>query len=232
MKEILFEFLPFGDFFNTRRLVLVNKLESIFGIDWFENKKILELGCGTGRIGRYLKLLGAEVTFCDARPELLKLIKLEDSSANCIVLNNETNWFLNNHYDLIIHFGLSYNLDNWQQDLLCTLKHGNFIAFESGVSKFTKSFEAKIESPIYNYEHYGPYSKIGTLVSSYDIEQILIKQNRSLIRYDHKDLNAGNFFYDWEENDIGYEKILGKKIIIDAWNDPLYAGGRRFWLIQ
>jgi SAM-dependent methyltransferase len=232
MKNILHEYLPFGGFFNTRRLILVNKLESLFGIDWFRGKKILELGCGTGRIGRYFGLLGADVTFCDARPELLNLIKIEDENAKCIELNNETNWALPDHYDLILHLGLSYNLDNWEQDLRCSINQGKIIVFESGVCRFSDKFEAKIIEPKYDFEHYGPFSKVGTLVSSANIQDVLSEKNKKWIRYDDKNLNGANFFYDWKENDIGYEETKSKKTILDSWNDPFYFGGRRFWVIQ
>ena len=231
-KSILYEILPFGGFFNERRVILVNKLESIFGIDWFAGKKILELGCGTGRIGRYFKQLGADVTFCDAREKILNTILLDDKDANCVVLNNETDWSLPNYYDLIIHFGLFYNLDNWQKDLVCTLKQGKFIAFEGGVSRFTKPFSAKITNPNYEYEHYGPFSKIGTLVSSVDVEKILEKQNKEWVRYDDIDLNGINYSYNWVEDDTDYERLSTNTVTLESWNEIPYVGGRRFWLIK
>jgi len=36
----------FGDMFNAWRIKKCEKLIEHFGIEWFRNKKILEIGCG------------------------------------------------------------------------------------------------------------------------------------------------------------------------------------------
>lgn len=229
-KALLFEpNIEFGQFYNNWRLKRVEKLEQIFGIDWFKNKSILELGCGFGHIGLYLETLNANVTFCDARQSCLNEIKRKNPNANTILLNQETNWKLDKQYDLVIHFGIMYNLDNWQQDLISTLAHGKNIAIETAVNKFGDDIEIKIKDFVYGSEKYGPISKIGTLPSVSLIENNF-KQYHFKI-YETLDINSE---YPFVYN-IPILKATGVKLkenaFIKTWDDKRVYGGRKLWII-
>ena len=103
--NILYESDPtFGGFYNEWRVKRVNKLVSLLGMDWFKDKKVLELGCAFGNIGFYLESLGANVTFSDGRQEVLNVVLKKDPLAKVILIDEDTDWELNDKFDLIIHF--------------------------------------------------------------------------------------------------------------------------------
>lgn len=219
----------FGGFFNLLRFNRVVKLEKHFGKSWFKNKNILELGCAFGNIGFHLKSLGANVTFSDVNSECLKVVKSKDNKANVILLNQETEWKLNETFDLVVHFGVLYNLNYWRNDLINSIKHAKHIVLESSVTKFKDNSEFKIINPKYSHVLHGPFSCIGSLVSAQNIENTLTINNCSFTRYDDADLNVDNFIYDWKEQQIDYNG--NEKIISSHWNNPFY-GGRRYWIIN
>ena len=84
----------------------------IFGADFFKDKTILELGCGMGQIGDHFKHLGATVTFAEGREcfanEMRKLFPTNEIH----VLDQENEWTFDKKYDIIIHLGVLYHLDN------------------------------------------------------------------------------------------------------------------------
>ena len=209
------------------RVTRAQKLVSILGIDWFENKNILEMGCSSGNIGHYLKSLSANVSYCDVREEVLDLVRDKDPTSDIFVLDQETNWSLDKHYDLIIHFGLVYNIDNWIADLTKALLHTNILALETATSKYSCCSEFKIQSSQYGL--HGPGSGTGTLVSSKNIENVFDKEGARYTRYDDADINIGirRFNYDWKEDQR--EPVIENNIISSWWDNPHY-GGRRFWI--
>ena len=216
--------------FNEWRLKRVLKLEQSFGIEWFKSKKILELGCAFGNVGLHLKSLGAEVTFSDARQEVLDIVYEKDNNIKTVLIDQDKHWNLNEKYDLIIHFGILYNLDNWQQDLITSIKHCEYLALESAVSKFNDDIEFKIKDYKYTHEYHGPFNKVGTLVSAQKIENIFKDNNCKFVRFDHKSLNTDGFIYDWQETNQSSQ--CKKNMIINHWADKKYCGGRRFWIAK
>jgi len=225
-KNILIESNKlFGGNYNQSRLLRVCKLEQIFGHDWFKGKSILELGCGYGNVGLYFKDLGAEVTFSDARQEFLDVIKLKDSTANTLLIDQDKKWDLKKQFDLVIHWGVLYNLNNWQQDLKCALKHSKFLSLESAVNTYDYDIEFKIVNFDYGKEHIGCFNNTGTLPSISKIENEL---TGNIKRYDDADLNSNFFQYTLICND-NY-KVIPKDI--KSWKDNFVYGGRKFWLIN
>ncbi len=224
----------FGGVFNDWRVKRVKKLEYILSRDWLKGKNVLELGCGYGNVGLYLKSLGSNVTFADARQEALDVVKQKDPEANTVILNQEEKWFLGRRFDLVLHFGLLYNLDNWEQDLECTIQHAGFVALETAVSRYAGPFTAKIVAPNYPHKLYGPYSGRGTLVSSVNIEHVFNRLGADYHRYDHKDLNLNDkwsdYCYDWPEEPGPFEQFEGTPVV-DSW-DSIFLGGRRFWIAR
>lgn len=218
----------FGDVFNKWRIKRVRKLEKIFGVDWFKDKKILELGCGYGNIGLYFEALGADVTFSDANEDNLNVLKTKNPNAKIIRIDQDTEWKLNQTYDLIIHFGISYHLNNWENDLITSIKHCKYLAYETAVSKFNDDTEFKIKD-IHRLKEQSSFNGIGTLFSAQKIRSILKSLNVEYTRYDDADLNTQIFKYDWDNL---YKHNIKEPIIIDSWFNSSYYGGRRFWIIK
>lgn len=214
----------FGDWFNQWRLLRVCKLEQIFGHSWFKGKKILELGCGHGNIGLYFKDLGADVTFADARQEFLDVVKNKCNDAKTIILDQDEHWELNEHYDLIIHFGILYNIKNWQQDLQCALKHADYLALETAVNKYSYDIEFEIKDFNYGEKHCGCFNQQGCLPSISLIE----KQINNFKRYDDADLNGSDMIYNSICNDSN--QVFSKSI--NNWKDDFVYGGRKFWIVN
>ena len=220
----------FGGMFNPWRVKRVEKLISIFGLDWFKGKKILEMGCGHGNIGLYLESLGSTVHFSDAREEALAKVKKKKPDAVVFVIDQETEWRLEDHYDLIIHFGILYNLNYWEKDLNKVLSHCSYAALESAVHKFDNENEYKIVNHSYP-EPYGPARQIGTLTSSINIEKVVRENNFYPVRYDDQDLDLfdlDHVSYSWvEENNESAPKYG----VIKSWWDNPFCRGRRFWVL-
>ena len=214
----------FGRNYNHSRLLRVCKLEQVLGHAWFKGKSILELGCGYGNVGLYFKDLGADVTFVDARQEFLDVVKSKDSSANTILIDQDKEWDLGKQFDLVIHWGVLYNLNNWQQDLRCALKHAKFLSLESAVNRYSYDIEFKIKNFSYGSPHIGCFNDVGTLPSITRIEKELVG---SIKRYDDADLNSDFFRYTLNCND---SNVIIAKDITD-WKDKFVYGGRKFWVI-
>ena len=223
----------FGGVFNSWRLKRAEKLTSIFGLEWFKGKKILEMGCGYGNFGLYLESLGSKVHFSDARAEVLDKVKSKNPDAVTFVIDQEENWSLEEHYDLIIHIGILYNLNYWEKDLDSVLKYCDYVVLESAVHKFNNANEYKIVNYAYSHEFHGPARQIGTLTSSLNIEKNIGKNNFTFVRYDDKDLDLfdpGPILYSWLE---ACDENAPKYGIIDSWwNNPFCEGRRRFWVLS
>jgi hypothetical protein len=193
----------------------IKKIESIFGKDFFKDKKILELAAGTGHTGQYFESLGAIVTCSDGRHDnLIALKNRYQPNGGTILLDQDGDWQLPNKYDLIIHWGVLYHLNNWQADLKSALNHSNLILLESEASDSDDpNFEIKVDEPnVFDQALH----KIGTRPSAAMIEKELSNLGATFIRYDDADINSGCHFYDWKINSS------------NNWKD----GMRRFWIVK
>ena len=116
--------------FKDYKQVRLNRIYSLFGLSWFKNKNILDLGCAHGDIGLDLYSLGANVTFSDVREEHLNSVKLKYPEAKTIKLDQNIKYCLDQNYDLVLHLGLLHHLENWQQDLECITNFTNLMVLE------------------------------------------------------------------------------------------------------
>ena len=202
----------------------IEKLISILGENWFKGKKILEVGCGFGHIGKKLMdRFDCIVDFTEGRNEYISKIKencKEECNVWCVDHDSDYSEVLaGKYYDLIIHWGLLYHLSNWKQDLEIIFKHSDIVSLELEVLDFddpTRSlkineFVAKIEPFHFDQALNG----IGTRITQDAIEIFLKNKNLKFKRYDDSDLNNNHHVYDWIPK-----------------NDKSYTDGkRRFWMI-
>lgn len=199
------------------RTTRLNKIEKIFGKEFFSGKTVLELGCGQGHIGRKFIEWGAQVTFCEARKELVDSMKNIMPDQEVIQLNQEEEWDLKRKFDIVIHWGVLYHLDKWKKDLECAIKHGNIIFLETEVcDSDDPNFELKVTEhggwdQAYNNE------KLGSRPSYSMVEKYLNMYQTSYTRYDDSDINAAHFHvYDWPIQNKG------------DWRH----GMRKFWIVK
>lgn len=226
MTDVLLENddATFGGSYNRWRITRIAKLESMFGKEWFAGKHILELACAHGNIGLYLKQLGATVTFADARQEHLDIVLKKDPSATTILINQDTSWNINQHFDLILHFGVLYHIDNWRQDLASVIQHSNLILLESAVANTTRLFDYKITEEYEGGQN--AFGGIGSMPSASSIEDCLTKLGVTYTRHDDATMNTRRYIYDWVASDQDLSNVSAS-----SFEDlPLY-GGRRFWVI-
>ena len=201
----------------------INKLEEILGgHHWFKNKKVLELGCAYGHTGKTLMDYVADVLFAEPRLEYHEHIRGTCKCPDCISknvsiiqLDQNSTWSLWSQFDLIIHWGVLYHLENWEQDLTSALNHGRNICLESEV----------IDSPdpfyVMHRKESGPDQSChgkGSFPSYAAIERVIQDHPNFLSyqRYDDRSLNAGHQHYDWKA--VNHAQIV--------------AGRRRFWMIK
>lgn len=197
----------FNGHYDVWRMKRIDKILSIFSKEYFQSKKILELGAGFGGNGKIFESFGANVTYAEGLQE-----NFDKIIGNKILLDQDKKWNLNETFDIVIHWGVLYHLDNWQQDLECTLNHTNCIFLESEVSDSDDpNFEIKTQEAGYDQA----LNKIGSRPSANKIENFLLSKGAKFTRYDDSDLTADFHCYDW--------KVTNSK----SWRHGL----RRFWVV-
>jgi SAM-dependent methyltransferase len=205
-----------GDYVDWRNKRIA-KIESIFGKDFFQNKTMLELGCGYGYLGKYFhEELGSDVTFAEGNKEFLPWIQKINPNASVIHLDQDTEYNLDRKFDVVVHFGVLYHLDDWKQDLICATQHTDLLLLESEVAN---TEDPEFELKYTDYDHYDQaLNRIATRPSANSIESVLRDMGFSYTRYDDADLNSGNHIYSWVVNEDAKHN----------WQ----VGQRRFWVAK
>jgi hypothetical protein len=213
------------DFFTEHKNNRVQKIISIYGSDWFKGKSILELGACHGDIGIEFIKLGAEVTFCDIREENLNEIRDKITNPNIIILNQNRPYNLKTKFDLVLHLGTLWHLENWYNDLYYAMQHSDQMILETKV--LPKKGNINLFSSIVN-ERYSALNTKEPMFTSDAIEERLKSLNLAFKRFDDNDLNTD--YLPAEDNVV-------IKHVYD-WTDELHSGStqkvihhRRFYLV-
>lgn len=121
------------DFYKVWKENRVNRIIHLLGKEWFEGKEILELGACSGAIGNEFRHLGADLSFSEVNPQFLK--DLHNTFPNCPVYEIDQNktYNLNRSFDLVLHLGVLYHIENWEQDLECALNHTNLMVLDTRI---------------------------------------------------------------------------------------------------
>tara|TARA_Y100000034_G_scaffold135965_1_gene210019 strand:- start:1136 stop:1915 length:780 start_codon:yes stop_codon:yes gene_type:complete len=225
-----------GPLYERWRRARIAKLTQIVGgTGWFENKTVLELGAARGHIGNDISKLGANVVIAEGREENLRAATTKYPHLESYILNQETNWeefFGDRVFDLIIHWGVLYHLENWEQDLKIALNCGRKICLESEVMDSDNPYLVGVRAEVGNDQSISGW---GSYPSWATIERILSENDCDFTRYDDADLNCGPYIYDWEGVNQGFfAGMAGPNLPARA--DRLHANGsggqRRFWMIE
>jgi 2-polyprenyl-3-methyl-5-hydroxy-6-metoxy-1,4-benzoquinol methylase len=190
----------------------INYILKLYGKEFFEGKKILELGSFNGYIGAYFQSLGADVHCVDGREENVINIKTDypQLTASCKDLDSP-NWDFD-RYDIIINFGLYYHLEKFHKEhLINCINNCNLMFFETVIYDST-------DNEIYFRDEIGndqSLSMIGGTPSTSFIETIFEEKNVVYEKITNTELNDGTHKYDW----------------IDVNSKELDGFARRFWIV-
>jgi hypothetical protein len=221
-------------FYNEWLKKRLDKTINILGKDWFRGKSILELGACHGDFGISFIEMGSFVTFCDARIEHLLTIEQNLPIKSPIIqLDQNFPYDLGKKYDMVVHFGLLYHIENWKQDLKCALNHTNLMLLESAVCPDNSIEDSFCEGSDYCYDEYNCKCPIFTEKS---VEKTLSDLGAKFIRFDNIELNTYGWIsdnvvlqnvYNWNSDNYKmYENVLNLPKEIEH-----RIHYRRFWLV-
>lgn len=194
----------------------IKKLTSILGgREWFKNKTVLELGCGVCHVGMEMWSMGSKVTCTTGHVRDYNYNKKTFSDKlECLYMDQDKEWGLGRVFDLVIHWGVLYHLDNWKADLKTALNHGHYVCLETEVADSPDpNFEIKYPEGWYD----GAVNGVGTRMTPAGIEQLITECGRTFTRYDDDDIGFDYHTYSWKEGSIP-----------NTWK----SGYRRFWFIK
>jgi hypothetical protein len=203
-------------FFTEEQAGLVSEVAAII-IPKTDTPGAKEVACGRGFFGRELTKLGADVTFTDARQ--LFVDALIADGYNALLMDQDHDWTVPPTFDLVIHFGVLYHLDDWKKDLQFAIKTAPIVLLESEVvDSLDPTYEKKVQE-IDNYDQ--AFNRTATKFSDLHVEAYL-KELRVRVE-NHSDASIDcrpDFIYDWvhgEHEGVNFHKNTLR---------------RRMWLIR
>ena len=176
---------------QTKRIRYILKL---YGADFFKNKKVLELGSYQGGVTKILHNLGANVTGVEGLEENITFCRSKYPNITFIKCDLDTDEFLEkceNHYDIVIHWGLLYHLKDQEQSIRNCSKITNTLFLETLVTNSTdKDCYTVAEKNVWGTDQ--SINNLGTRSSITYIEHLLSKYGFGFIRHDTTELDSQN----------------------------------------
>lgn len=197
----------------------INKILSIYDIEFFKDKKILVLGDGIGDIGGFFADIGANVLAIEGRTinrNLAKLRMRNIKNYRTINLDLNKDFSKVGKFDIIINFGLIEAINNIKLLLECCAKISNLVIVETLVAdSFDEHSVFEDDMPM-ECNANAISSNLGCRPSPAYIEAFFKNKGYTIKRFWDKDLD--NFFmkYSWKgkgDNSLDDEK-------------------RRFWIFE
>lgn len=187
-----------------------------YGVEFFANKTILELGAGYGDIGRFFSLLGAKVTCLEGRKVNVTEIKRRYSEMSALQYDlNQPLPHGANKADFIIHFGLLYHLANPEASLREACRACNDMVLESECCDSSDPhFVRPVREQRYRRDH--AIDGLASSPSPAFVERILREEGMEYEMITDNRCNAYEHFYDWPINNTGITQ----------------KGQRRFWFVK
>lgn len=186
---------------------------SKYSPEFFNRKRILELGSCNGYIGAYFQSLGAYVYSLEGRLENIQTIKTDYPQLKCDLVDLDRPDWSWGKWDIIINFGLYYHLEKFhKQHLENCLDNSDLMFFESVV------YDSSEPELFFRQEEGSDQSLsfIGGNPSTSYVENIFSSKNKKYEKFSSRELNAWYHFYDWE----------------DTGNNVYNPFQRRFWIVQ
>jgi SAM-dependent methyltransferase len=200
----------FSGHYDDWRVSRMNGVKKFISPDYFKSKTLLELGCGHADIGNMFYELGANVTSSDVRKEHLEVVKTKYPHINSLLIDGD-NDCIQDKYDIIVHWGLLYHLNEVEMHLEKVSQKCDVLLLETEVSDsddnqfYTLTNETGYDQAFNNQ---------GIRPSPYYIENILEKNGFQFKLIKDPILNSGFHCYDWDISNS------------NTWKHGL----RRFWI--
>lgn len=176
-----------------------------YGLNFFKEKSLLEIGCGFGHIGNEFYKIGCNVTVSDARVELINKVNIYYPHLKTQIINAESAvWEYYQDFDVIVHWGLLYHLKNPDTNLSLMCKHCKYLILESEVIDSSEEYIVfRNEKDDWDCS----FSGIGCTPSYGWIENQLKINNFKFDRLENpKRANADIHHYDWiRENNYKFK---------------------------
>jgi len=169
-----------------------------YGPLWFKDKKILEVGCGYADIGIAFTTLGAVVTCSDARQEHLDVVNERYPFIKTVLADINIEWPFDDEYDLIIHMGVLYHLENIAFSLEKTLQAGTQVILETEVSDSSSGdFVLQVEENSNGYDQ--SITGLGSRPSIKHLENYFNKYSMQHERLETSSCNSTFHQYNWKQ---------------------------------
>ena len=200
----------FQDHYVEWRKSRMNAIKKYIDCNYFSSKKLLELGCGYADIGNEFYKLGAVVSSSDARQEHIEIVKTRYPHIETLIIDGD-NDTISEHYDIIVHWGLLYHLNEIETHLEKISQHCDVLLLETEVSDSDDpTFYIKTEENGFDQA----FSSVGIRPSANYVEKILKQHGFEYKMITDSILNAGFHTYDWNVRNT------------NIWRPGL----RRFWI--
>jgi SAM-dependent methyltransferase len=167
-----------------------------FGHRFFYQKRVLDLGCGTGDIGAAFARLGADVLCIDARQSNLDILQKKHPYLKTLKIDLDNDWPIDMFYDIIISLDLLCHLKNFEKHFDDICSRGEHIILETEVCD---SNDPNFHIPIFEEKSISTlsYGGMGSILSSAHIEARLASAGSEYKRLCDPKLNSGTYKYDW-----------------------------------
>ncbi len=194
-------------------------IESTFGHDWFQAKRVLELGCGYADIGAHFARLGAQVTCSDARIEHLQVVAQRHPEVQIAPADLNSQWPFEGEFDLILHLGLLYHLEDIHFSLQRCFEHANHVVLETEVlDSLDDQAVLRIDENQGLYDQ--SFTGHGSRPTAGYLERLFATHGFHAFRLSSPACNASchglQHVYDWPSHDT------------NTWHDGL----RRLWVLR
>jgi len=185
----------FQGHYNDWRNSRMNGIKKFISPYYFKSKTLLELGCGHADIGNMFYELGAIVTSSDARKEHLEIVKQKYPNIKTLLIDCD-NDIIKEKYDIILHWGLLYHLNDIKIHLENVSQKCDVLLLETMVSdsddkQFIQSINEKEDyDQAYN-------NNKGIRPSESYVEYFLEKNGFQFKLFKDPILNSDRHCYDW-----------------------------------
>lgn len=183
----------FKGHYENWRLSRIAGIKKYLKSDFLKNKTMLELGCGHGDIGNIFNDLGCKVTCSDAREEHINVVNKKYPHLDTEVIDCD-NIKLQKKYDIILHWGLLYHLNEIDMHLKIVSENCNYMFLETEVLDHEDDTCVKTNEKGFDQA----FNNIGNRSTQKRIENILKNNNFNYKLIKDSILNSSFHRYDWE----------------------------------